>query len=222
MKTNTPRSSSTSRAATCTALSFSISFLLLPAAHLRAATFVAAADTIVTVQGTYGFAANTTVGYNFTVGATPITIDALGINSGTGGLFAAVPVHIWKAGTSVNLAVAAIDNTFPLSGVQAGGSLQYYYAGITPVALLANTTYVIGADFPFANQGGAFVGAIVSDPLITVGTPVSGPASFPTTNAGGLPEYFGPTFQIQAAPEPTSAVLLSVGIAGLALRRRRR
>lgn len=48
-------------------------------------------------------------------------------------------------------------------------------------------------------------------------SPVSASASFPTTNAGGLPEYFGPTFEIATAPEPTSAALLGVG---LALRRR--
>lgn len=195
--------------------------LLLASTDARAATFVAAADLIVAAQGVYGYPANETTGYTFTVGATPISVDALGLNSGGGGLFVPNYVHLWLTGTTVDLASAGIDNTFPLSGVQAGGSLQYYYAAITPITLAANSTYSIGVDFPFANQGGAFVGAPVTDPRISYGTAFHGPAgTYPTTNTGGLPTYFGPTFQVADVPEPIAGTLFTLGLTALILRRR--
>ena len=200
----------------------SVFVVLLLTANVRAAVFIPAADNVGQLQGSLGQSANFTIGYNFTVGATAITIDALGLDSGTGflahGSFPAVPVHLWQAGTTTNLALAFLDDANPLSTPIAGG-VAYYYTAIAPVTLAANTTYVIGADLQVAGQGAVFAGPTANDPRIALGAPVSGPASFPTGNVAGLPEYFGPSFEIAAAPEPSTAVFGLIGLAGLCFRR---
>ena len=128
-------------------------------------------------------------------------------------------MHIWEAGTSTNLALALIDDANPLFTPPPGTGLAYYFAAITPVTLAANTTYVIGATFQTINQGASIVGTTMNDPRIALGAPVSGPASFPTGNADGFPQYFGPSFEIATAPEPSTAALGMIGLTGLCLRR---
>ena len=196
-------------------------------AHVHAALFTPAADNVNQIQGLFGDTTNTTIGYNFTVGGTAITIDALGLDAGTGnlqhGIFPPIPVHLWEAGTTTNLALALIDDANPLSTpVNYGGptGVAYYYAAIAPLTLAANTTYVIGADLR-ASQGAVFFGQTVNDPLITLGPAVAGPSPFPTGNVFGWPEYFGPSFEIAAVPEASTAVFGVMALAGLSLRRLR-
>jgi len=203
----------------------SAALLLLLTQNIRA-SFIPAADNVGQVQGSIGEPANYTIGYNFTVGATPITIDALGLDSGTGNLahggFPAVPVHLWQAGTTTDLALALIDDADSLS-VPISGGVAYYYASIAPLALAANTTYVIGATLPTAGQGAVFAGPTITDPRISLGAPVSGLDPYPSANDAGLPEYFGPSFEIAPVPEPVCGAVfgLGAGFASLVLRRRR-
>ena len=203
----------------------SVSIVLLLTANVRAAGFIPAADNWNQTQGVIGDTSNLTIGYHFTVGATAITIDALGLDAGTGnlrhGLDPAVPVHLWEAGTTTNLALALIDDSNPLAPPTQYGNLPgiaFYYAAIAPLTLAANTTYVIGADL-HANEGCVYAGQTTNDPHITLGAPVSGPSSFPTGNTVGLPEYFGPSFEIGSVPEPATATLGMVALAGLCFRR---
>jgi hypothetical protein len=206
-----------------------VSIVLLLSASVRAGIFIPAADNKGQAQGAIGDTTNLTIGYNFTVGATAITIDALGLDYGTGnllhGTFPPVPVHIWEAGTTTNLALALIDDANLLSTpVNYGGGafgVAYYYTAITPVTLAANTTYVIGADLQTSTQGAVFAGPTVNDPRLSLGAPVSGPSSFPTGNVIGAPEYFGPSFQIAAVPEPATGGFGMIALAGLCLRRYR-
>ncbi len=183
------------------------------------ADFTAAADLIVAAQG--GIGLTETIGYKFTVGATPLVIDALGLNSGTGSLSFTVPVHLWLDGTAIDLASVGINTSDPLSSVQAGGTLQYRYEAITPLLLAANTTYVIGADVQ-SFQGAAFGGTVVQDSRITVGPTISEASTHPTANSDSLPQHFGPSFQISAVPEPSSIGLIGLSLLGSILLRRTR
>ena len=206
----------------------SVSIVLLLTANLRAGLFIPAADNVNQIQGAFADTTNLTIGYNFTVGATPITIDALGLDAGTGnlqhGIYPAIPVHLWEAGTTTNLALTLIDDSNTLSTPVSYGfgnpGVAFYYAAIAPLTLAANTTYVIGADLR-ASQGAVFFGQTTNDPRISLGAAVSGPSSFPTGNADGWPEYFGPSFEIAAVPEPATAAFgMGVALAGLCFRRR--
>ena len=58
----------------------SVFVILLLSANVRAAAFVPAADTVSAVHAALGHGPGFTIGYNFTVGATAITVDALGLD----------------------------------------------------------------------------------------------------------------------------------------------
>ena len=190
--------------------------LLLLAAGKARAAFVPAADIINNAQGALGLPANTTIGYMFTVGTSPIAVDELGIFSGTGSLSQPLTVHIWLTNTTTDVASINLSSADTLSG-----DGRYYYTSITPVTLSANTNYSIGADLPFANQGAMGPGTTLSDPRITVTNAIAGPASYPNSDALNFGPLFGPAFQI-AVPEPSSLVLAIGAALGLIGFRRRK
>lgn len=194
-----------------TRIVLSLLLLVSTVSHAKAA-FVQAADLSGNVQGALGQPANTTLGFSFTVGVLPTTINALALDSGTGFVATPMSVHIWQAGTSTDVAQTNVSNLDPLS---LDG--RYYYAAIPPVTLLANTTYDIGVDLPFFNQGAMFGGTVVSDPRISVNGGISGPSgSFPTAdnNHIGVGPLFGPTFGI-GVPEPSTLALTGLGLVSL-------
>ena len=86
-----------------------VAFVLAATAAPARAAFVPAADLINYQQGPLGLPANTVVGYMFTVGASPITVDELGIFSDTGSLSQAVNVHIWLTNTTTDVASASLS-----------------------------------------------------------------------------------------------------------------
>ena len=188
--------------------------LFVVSAESARAAFVPAADLVGNVQGALGLPANSTVGFSFTIGSLPTTVNTLALDSGTGFVATPMSVHIWQAGTSVDVAQANISsaNSLSLDG-------RYFYMAIAPVTLLANTTYDIGVDLPFFNQGAMFGGTPIHDPRIaSINGAITGPAgSFPTAdnNHVGAGPLFGPTFAI-GVPEPSSLALAAFGFAGLA------
>jgi len=160
-----------------------------------------------------------TQGYSFTTMFSPVTIDALGLWSTTPP--AGQTVRLYLDGASVNLASANIASTDPISSTTANGN-QYRFHTITPVTLLANTTYDIVADDSGTGEVRVNDTGVSLNSSITFGSArqANGMGLFPTSDASLVGPYFGPTFEV-AVPEPGSVGLLAVAAFPVLLRRRR-
>jgi hypothetical protein len=158
-----------------------------------------------------------TLGYSFTTGATPLTIDALGLLSATAPN--GQTVRIYVDGTTTNLITpVAIPSNAPVSTSPQGNT--YAYEAITPLILMPNTTYDIVVDLNAGDAAAETSTPVVNNPDITFGSgrlTNQGAGLFPTTDFIGQGPYFGPTFEVAptAAPEPASLTLLGSGAAGL-------
>jgi hypothetical protein len=157
--------------------------------------------------------AASTQGSKFTVGNTPFTVTALAIYNphATG-----ETVRIYQDGTTVNLVSMAIPSTSPLSSPSAQGN-EYEYQAITPITLLADTTYDIVEDFA-ADDGLHFHGSGLSgnaDITFSGSVATDGAGLFPTTDGFNQGAYFGPSFAGTPAPEPSSVVLAGLGIGAM-------
>jgi hypothetical protein len=123
-------------------------------------------------------------------------------------------------------------NTDPVSA-----DTLYIYHNIAPLVLNAGTKYDIVADLPIKpsdnthNAERIFQTANGSGVTFNNAVSANGTGQFPTTDVltffGSLEgAYFGPTFQIQAIPEPSSILLCgaaaTTGAFGFWRRRRRR
>jgi hypothetical protein len=196
-------------------------FLLLAAlALLLGGVGQARADFIPAVDftGGTGFFGSDTIGYSFTVGANPLTLDALGLE--VTGIPPGNTVRIYQDGTTVNLASATITASDPLAS---DGKYRYHDL-TTSITLLANTKYEIVVDYN--NKAAAFLNAAstTSVPGVTLGGGVNalGVGQFPTSEFNPvrpLGPIFGPSFEVASAvsgvPEPSSLTLLSLGSLGL-------
>ena len=193
-----------------------------------------------------------TLGYQFTTGASALSVSALGFyDAGTAGLNYAHDVGLWTAGgtllatVSVPAGVNTLTNTFAF--VNLGSS----------VVLSANTSYVLAANWNALamtpqdalrfNQNGSspalngatlvgdVVGAYSNNPTLPLAFPtgsnwanswVSGvPSGFTTQPlAGGAgASYIGANLMFSAIPEPsTYAAIAGAAMLGLAVWQRRR
>jgi hypothetical protein len=163
---------------------------------------------------------NVTVGTKFTVGASPFTITAIGLE------VIAPPngqtVRIYQDGMTVNLLSQSILSTDPTNG-----SGKYQYENLAaPLVLSANTTYDIV--FDITNSGSVFANGSVSSSSsdITYKGGVVGDG-FPTNpDPFGFTALFGPTFQgpssPAAVPEPSALTLLATVVAGAGFLARKR
>ncbi len=178
------------------------------------------------------------LGWQFTVGAAPITVTALGFHDyNADGLLVAHEVGIWKT-----------DQTLLASTtVQAGTASTlvnfFRFESIAPLVLSAGSTYVIagydnGADKHvwdvFLPGYSSEVTGFSADSAITLGAAGSafgpGQASFgfPLFPIGGSDTrhaLMGPNFlfgdaDVAAVPEPATLLLLGAGLVGARLRRR--
>lgn len=166
-----------------------------------------------------------TLGYQFSVGALPYLVTAVGLWESTppsGQL-----IRIYEDGTTTNILSQAILASDPLSD---DGMFRYVNLA-TLVLLQANTVYNLVVDVSPGDQIRALGTITSNDSNITYIKPVGdisfGGGIFPTADNVNLGPYTTATFQgapaeRNAVPEPTSAVLFMVGASLICLARRRR
>jgi hypothetical protein len=160
-------------------------------------------------------------GWSFTTNQA-ITVSALDLWTGTA--TSGRTVRLYDASLSV-LASALVATSDPV----VGAPTTFYSHAITPVSLLANTTYYIVADLVHLDVANDLIGPLTVNPAITyLNTIVGlGAGSFPTTDGSGGAAgtaFFGPNFEILAAavPEPAASALLLAGLGLVRVARRRR
>jgi len=190
---------------------------------------VASAVPVLSFTGGSGFGfsnTDTSIGWSFQTGATPVTVTALMANSTS--FASSTNVRLYD---DFGVTVAATDvlNTDPLV---VGVGASYHARAITPVALQANTIYSIAMDVPVSTPFAALAGSVSLTHGLTfehgTGDSVSGFNPLGSNTAGnnlGLGN-FGPNFELAPAsaaiPEPATAALGLLGIAGLLAGTRRR
>ena len=94
--------------------------------------------------GTNSTDSNNTVGFDFTVGSAPLLIAALGLwDQNLDGFSDSHKVGIWdNSGNLLGSVAISAGTVNPLSG-------EFRYVTLlTPITLLAGTTYVLGASYP--------------------------------------------------------------------------
>ena len=151
-----------------------------------------------------------------------IVIDSLGVlDVDENGLDVPYEVGLWDDASGEPLASATV-----LAGT--GSTLQdgYRFESITPVSLAAGGTFIVAAYYDDRPD---------TDPLrdkLFGSTPTAAPAvaldsvtMFASGDALGFPDLVSPDFRSTAGftfvPEPTTALLLMAGLAGLAVGGRR-
>ena len=191
---------------------------LIALCAVLAVSAVASADYGVSVSGNGSHTSGDwTLGYQFTVGDDPLEVTALGyFDLDQNGFASDHEVGIWKTdGTLVTSAIVGSGDT--LDG-------WFRYADVASAMLDANTTYKVAGttgadDYSWENPG------FVVGPGLTYETDVfkSGGFGFPDSSEGrgiGNSGIFGGNFAYRVVPEPGTLGLLTIGLAGIAARRR--
>lgn len=200
------------------------SCLLLVSAGFVKADFISAFT--FSTPSSNAFGADSTAGSAFTP-TSSITINSLGVASFTFGQGpSSITVRIYADGTTSDLVSQVVLNTDPVST-----DTKYIYHNIAPLILNGGTKYDIVADyalnpFPLGDNAHNSLGVFetISGSGVTFNNAVSsasGIGQHPTTDTilffgSPLGGYFGPTFQIQAVPEPSSLLFCSVAATILA------
>ncbi len=168
---------------------------------------------------------NETIGWQFTVSGS-ILVTNLGVfDSGLGGsglpngLADAHTVGIWDTNSATLLVSAPMNTgtTDPLVN-------QFRYVSATPT-LLGPGTYTIGATW-VANSDDYIANAAIVPGSFFTGPGItylrdeyiqSNSLVMPTSSLGGSfdPAMFGPNFEYNTVPEPTTMILLGSGLLGL-------
>lgn len=203
-------------------------FLSLCTVDLRAQIVTIVAAPTMAVESTYNpggtyysMPIDSTYGWRFAVGDTPISVTHLGyFDVGLDGLNDSHMVGIWDStGTLMTQATVPSGTDGTLVG-------SYRFTLAAPATLDANTTYFIGGHSPSASDTViAFESPQIYADEISYQTAtysqVTGFSS-PDTAFSGSHGVFGPNFQFTPVPEPHHyAMFTGLGLAGFFFIRRR-
>jgi len=194
--------------------------MALAAPEVGAAT---PALTLSSVGATFPTDGKFTLGFEFMV-SEAVEVVSLGVfDGGAPGLAAPAQVSLWlddQVGTLLATTEVAAGTGATLVG-------QFRHAAISPLTLLPGHIYVIGAYLPAGeatafNMGGdSSVGSFDGRLTHVVDRYWDDGQDFPLGSSGVAGSaWLGANFQIAAVPEPAQAGLLTLGLLGLALRRR--
>jgi hypothetical protein len=162
------------------------------------------------------------LGYSFLANS-PISVVSLGVYDADGdGLAGSHDVGLWDSSGTL------LASTTVPSGT--GGSLNagFRFSSIAPVVLSSGSTYYVGATA--LGEGDLWLEdplSLTPAPEITYDsrryTSSSGSLVFPDAAGSGSTGYFGANFEFDSAavPEPATFGILGVGLAALAVLRRR-
>jgi hypothetical protein len=170
-----------------------------------------------------------TIGVEFKVGGTLLTLTDLGVWNGSNpggsqnGLLSNHEIAIWNATTNVK--VAGSDVTLLAGTGTLVGNFRYFHLS-TPVTLAANTQYILGAYY--SATGDAFrdqsnTAGVDTANVLNQFAYYNGPSltfAEPNVIQSAQQEYLGPNIiytvgSIATAPEPSSLILLGLGTLGL-------
>jgi hypothetical protein len=166
--------------------------------------------------------ANYTVGTQFTVGTSDLSVTSLGIwDESQDGLAVSHDVGLWNSGGTLLGSVTVPSGT----GGSLVGSFRYIALGL-PVTLTAGQSYTLGATYALnsadkyrPNSSTPVFSSDVSSPASRWVT--SATLARPTSTASGF-AYVGPNLQYSVIPEPTTWALLAAGLMTVMVLRRRR
>jgi hypothetical protein len=203
--------------------------LILFAAILLAVTFMpafaSAALYATNVTGqTYNYPSGGTVGTEFKVNSTPVTINQLGVfDYGSDGLAESHAVGIWNGDTLLASVTIRSDTAASLDK-------GFRWLPITPLTLSANTAYTLGA---FYAGGADWFGSVatINTRFSLLSNRYLGGAPFdkPTDILGTVQGWYGPNMAFNSSvgpppspvPIPATIWLLGAGLVGMLCLHRR-
>ena len=169
------------------------------------------------------FDSTLTIGFEFTVGPDPVEITALGIQTSGIGNSPTRGVGLWELDGTPLATVLVEQANDPTSDGYTWGALG------SPVLLQANTTYVIAARTDNTTYSFELLTNNLLDPAFSLGAGRWATGSFandpnPAFAANSDATYWWPhaNAQFSVVPEPSTALLLALGLAGISAHRRRR
>jgi len=161
------------------------------------------------------FTTSATVGWQFSA-SSPLMVTALGFwDQGSNGLVNAHQVGLWNSIGTLVASTTITSASTPVASTSSAG--DWLFNSITPVAL-APGTYTIGALLPVnADPDFQIFSATASTrdgvTWLNAADVASSSLTEPFADSRFADGVFGPNLQVTPAPEPSSCLLLALGIA---------